>query len=45
MTAMATEVKETVLSLKKHVEMRLIEYDKRMKKTESQLKEYGRKIG
>ena len=45
MTAMATEVKETVLSLKEHVEMRLIEFDKRMKKTESQLKEYGRKIG
>ena len=30
MTAMATEVKETVLSLKEHVEMRFIEFDKRM---------------
>ena len=45
MTAMTTEVKETVLSLKEHVETRFIEFDKRMKKTESQLKEYGRKIG
>ena len=45
MTAMATDVKETVLSLKEHVEMRFMEFDKRMKETESQLKEYGRKIG
>ena len=45
MTAMATEVKETVLSLKEYVEMRFIEFDKRIKKTELQLKEYGRKIG
>ena len=45
MTAMATEVKETVLSLKEHVETRFIEFDKRIKKTELQLKEYGRKIG
>ena len=45
MTAMATEVKETILSLKEHVEMRFVEFDNRMKKTESQLIEYGRKIG
>ena len=45
MTAMATEVKETVLSFKEHVEIRFIEFDKRMKKTESQLQEYGQKIG
>ena len=44
MTAMVTEVKETILSFKEHVEMRFVEFDNRMKKTESQLKEYGRKI-
>ena len=44
MTAMATQVKKTILSLKEHVEMRFIEFDKRVKKTESQI-EFGRKIG
>ena len=43
MTAMATEVKETILSLKEHAEMRFMEFDKRMKETESQLEEYGQK--